>query len=174
MNLDASLEALLPARQPSAADGELLPLRVHGTTYAIPADCVRECRDLPPIVRIPDAPRYVEGVFDLRGDIVPVVDLCARLSPQPPGADARLVVVVIDERDVALLVHGVGSRFRADPASLRPPPGFHAAQPEPFITGLVHHAERLVLLLDLPALLDGICRSLLGSPALPALPAGCR
>ena len=94
--------ALVPGAAPEAGANsrplEVLTLAMQGETLAIEARHVREILDLVPITEVPGAPRFLNGLINVRGKVVPLADLRLKLGMQvaPPTIDTRIVVVEID------------------------------------------------------------------------------
>jgi purine-binding chemotaxis protein CheW len=122
--------------------------------YAVPINAVRE------IVRwreprpLPGQPPDVEGAVDLRGEVVMVVDLRARLgSPGAASADQDIVVLDLPDREpVGLTVDGVSEVLQAGEGEYRPAPGGVGCGD--YVDGVLVLGDRLVVLLDLERLLD--------------------
>jgi purine-binding chemotaxis protein CheW len=146
-----------------AADGprvQLCTFRVGGEEYALDLMRVREIIPPLPVTPVPRAPRFVEGVASLRGDVVPVVDVRKRfgLAPTPPTRRTRFLVVVVGRRRLALVVDEVCEVVRLPRAELRPAPALVGADGRRFFLGVCGGdrrggAGRVRLLLDVKALL---------------------
>ena len=138
---------------------QLVSFEIGVEEYAIPILAVREINRVLPITAVPHAPRSVEGVINLRGQIIPVVDLRRRfgLPPCPPSAESRIVVVEVghERRVVGFTVDRVHEVLRLDPDIVDPAPA--AADPGPrhdagFVTGVGRLDHRLLILVDLDRL----------------------
>jgi purine-binding chemotaxis protein CheW len=83
--------------------------RLMGQLFGAAIDVVREVTYLTPVTRLPNTPAYVEGVVDLRGEVLPVIDLRKRLgvAKEEAGSDSRLMILNLGERSAALIVEGV-------------------------------------------------------------------
>lgn len=126
---------------------------------------VQEIRGWEKTTRIPNSPDYVRGVLNLRGTIVPIVDLRLRFGlPAEPYSKETVVIVVrtakngTDERSLGLVVDAVSDVLVARDDQIIDTPEFGAHVPTENILGLVHDAEKMVMLLDVDLLLsqDGI------------------
>ena len=136
---------------------------VAGTLYAVDTRVVEQLEMVGTLTGVPNAPAYVDGVTASRGKVIPVVNLRARFGFPRATSDsrARIIVTRVDARVVGLLVDSARefTRIPAD-AVQRAPDALDAAAP--YIRGVAHLGERLILVLDVPALL--------GTTATPALP----
>lgn len=146
----------LRARQ-SGRDDHLL-FRLEGALYALPATSVREIVAPPPITRLPNAPEHVRGVMNLRGRIVPVIDLRRRLGLAAATLDGESCVVVLDAGSsaapapIGAIVDSVCEVAAIDRAAIEPLPsglGFGVDGPICGIARPVDRPDAVVLLLDL-------------------------
>lgn len=130
--------------------------RLGDEHYAVSIDLVREVNLLQPITRLPATPDFVEGVINLRGRVIPVIDLRRRLGlpADPPGREARIVVVEHHGETLGMIVDGVSEVFTVDPAAVEPPSPYVVSVDTQFITGILKLPERLVVLLDLARILS--------------------
>lgn len=124
--------------------------------YALDILGVQEIRSLSPITRLPHAPTHVLGVINLRGAVVPVVDLRRRLGLASAawGPVTAIVVVQVGSRVVGLIVDKVSDVVAVPEEALRPLPAVDGILPTQALSGLLTVAERLVLVLDVARLLD--------------------
>jgi purine-binding chemotaxis protein CheW len=150
------------------AEVQLCTFRVSGEDFAVDIMRVREVIPPAPLTSVPEAPRHVAGVFRLRGEVVPVVDLCRRLGLRPtePTRRAKYVVVKVAGRLLGLMVDEVCEVLRLPREELRPaPPAIDATGLRLFLGvcdgergpargGRRGGAGRLRLLLNVKALLD--------------------
>ncbi len=137
------------------ADQQVVVLHVKDGDYAVPIGRVQEIVRVPAITRVPHAAAGVEGVINLRGRVLPVLDLGAALGlgSVERGKAARVVVVEQAASSVGLLVDGVSEVLPITGAQVDPPS--EAAQHvEGPIHGVARVDQRLILLLDLDAALD--------------------
>lgn len=132
-----------------------LAVRVGGTEFGLPAGAVREVLRPPPLTRVPFAPAAVRGVAQVRGTVLAVVDLGARLGMRPVGTAGRLVVVWGRGREaLGLLVEGVVGLVEGDGADEPPPDEAEAALPPGWLAGVAVPAPgRRVALLHLERVL---------------------
>ena len=124
--------------------------KVAAVDYAIPAADVLQMESFTVATRVPSTPRYVTGLVQIRGRVVPVVDLRARfdLPAVAPSLDTRVVVVQQGARVVGLLVDSAREVLRIDPAAFRSPPEIVTEQSAGFVKAVAQIGGRLIMLID--------------------------
>ncbi|MDZ7374177.1 MAG: chemotaxis protein CheW [candidate division KSB1 bacterium] len=137
---------------------ELLQLTVFTVgdeEYGVDILRVRAIERLSEITKVPHAPPYVDGVINLRGKIIPVVDLRKRmgLEPRPLDKSAKIVVVECGDETVGLRVDGVREVLRVPSSQTEPPPDL-ATQDVDYIERLAKLDGRLILVLNVERILD--------------------
>jgi purine-binding chemotaxis protein CheW len=102
--------------------------------------------------QVPGSPAHVVGIIQLRGRVLPVIDLRTRfgMEARTPSLDSRVVVVKQADRAVALLADRAREVLRLDPAKFREAPEVGADSGQGFVKSVAHAGERLVMLLDVP------------------------
>lgn len=157
---DAASAAPAPAPAEAAMLGampKVLAVEVGGAVFGLRIERVREVGPVPPIARLPFPPAAVIGAASVRGEILAVIDLGARLVDRPASREGRLVVVAHPDGsgNVGLLVDAVaGMVDRADPVA-DPPPDVAAALPAGWIDEILAPApDRLVTVLRLGPVLE--------------------
>ena len=141
-----------------AASGEerqLVVFQLGAELYGVDIARVHEIIRLQTITRVPRAPRFVEGVINLRGKVIPVVDL--RRSFGLPLAEhtraTRTVVVEIGDQVVGIIVDSVSEVLRVSTSTIEPPSPVVAGIDSEYLHGIAKLPERLVILLDLDRVL---------------------
>lgn len=126
-----------------------------GETYALPVSHVLEILRVQGITRVPHAPAAVRGVTNMRGKVLPVVDLRARLgvAVSELGAAARILVTSSRGRLIGLLVDAVEQVERLDRNTVQPPPADVMTRESDYLIGVCQLASRLVILLDVDRVL---------------------
>ncbi len=124
--------------------------RVGGSEYAIPARQVAQMESYGGVTRIPGAASHVAGIVQIRGRVVPVVDLRVKFGVDVAAAtpEMRLVIAQIGERQVGLLVDAAREVVRLSPDSVKPPPPMVSAQSDGIVKGIAHLGNRMVMLVD--------------------------
>jgi purine-binding chemotaxis protein CheW len=136
--------------------GEYLTYRVGAEEYGVDIQVVREIRGYEAPTRIPGAPPYVRGVVNLRGVIVPVVDLRLRLDcPEVTYTEMTVVIVLsVRKRVVGVVVDGVSGVSDLPAAAILTPPELENGDSD-FITAIADAGERMLMLVDMDRLLGG-------------------
>lgn len=135
-----------------AVGGEqYLTFTIGSEEYGIEILKVQEIKGYSAITPIPSAPPYVRGVINLRGTIVPVIDLRARFGMTEEAYTKFTVIIVVNlgRRVVGLVVDAVSDVLNVGEEDVDPPPPLGVGVETAFMTGLAKMGERLVLLLDI-------------------------
>jgi purine-binding chemotaxis protein CheW len=134
---------------------QLVVFQLGGEFYGVEISRVHEIIRLQAITRVPRAPAFVEGVINLRGKVIPVVDLRRRFG-LPVGEHtraSRIVVVEIGDQVVGVVVDSVSEVLRVNTATVEPPSPVVAGIDSEYLNGIAKLPERLVILLDLDRVL---------------------
>ncbi|HXK09820.1 MAG TPA: chemotaxis protein CheW [Vicinamibacteria bacterium] len=136
--------------------------------YGVDVRQVQEIRRMSEVTSVPRAPEFVRGVINLRGRILPVLDLKRKLGlgEVEPGRATRIVVVRVKERLLGLLVDGASQVLRVEVSRIEPPPEEVLEKGGDYIRGVAKLEDRLIILVDLERLLAHELRSA-GAPATP-------
>jgi purine-binding chemotaxis protein CheW len=138
--------------------GQLLTFRLGTSTYGVDILRVKEIRGWSPVTRIPHSPPHVLGVLNLRGAIVPVVDLRLRFGMAEAGFSAMTVIIVLSvqtpngQRDCGVVVDSVSDVVDVQPGSVKPAPTLKAGQGHDFIAGIATIDEEMLILLNVDEL----------------------
>lgn len=124
--------------------------------YGVPITMVQEIIPLSKPTKIPGAPDFVEGIINLRGRIIPIMDLKKRFNMGETGrsGDARSIVVEVEGQTVGIIVDEVSEVLRLPVDGIEPAPGLIGHVSEEFIIGVGKYEERLLILLDVNKILD--------------------
>ena len=149
-----------PARQPSGQRARYLTVTLAGESYGIPVMKVREIIRLCPITRVANMPPQVRGVINLRGKVIPVVDLRTRFGmPVAPDHDRTCIVVTqvasatgIGTRPYGLIVDAVEEVATFADDDIQPTPDFGGAIDTRFITGMARAGSGVKTLVDIDAI----------------------
>lgn len=142
--------------QNDAPPSQYLTLNLAQEEYGVDILAVREIRGWTPVTRIPQAPSYVLGVLNLRGAIVPVIDMRLRfgLPREEYTANTVTVIVAVGGRNFGVVVDGVSDVLDVASADIRPVPDMGTTVDTEYLKGLTAVDERMVLLLDVDKLLQ--------------------
>lgn len=133
---------------------------VKGETYAVDTLAVREIIEFGQLTQVPLMPACIRGVINLRGAVVPVVDLEARFGGAPTRVGPRTCIVILevnnaeDTQVLGVVVDAVSEVLEIAAADIRPAPAFGSRLAPHFIAGMVKSAEGFVTLLDVARVLD--------------------
>lgn len=132
------------------ASGKFLTFLLAGEEYGVPVARVQEIVGLMPVTPLPGSPPHVRGVANLRGTVVPILDMRARLGlPSADGIDRVIIVVRLDTRRVGLFVDRVCEVMHIDHSMIEAPPTVGSADASSLILGLAKADGRVRVLLDL-------------------------
>lgn len=133
---------------------ELITFEVSGQLFGLDIMAIREIRAWTPATRLPRVPHYVAGVVNLRGTVLPVIDLAARLGWPATEASPRHAIIVTQVAGQAkgLIVDSVSDIVTLPHDSLQAPPVTANDSIVPFLEGLAAIEDRMVQVLNLPAL----------------------
>ena len=139
--------------------GELLQLVtfVVGTEeFAIPILNVQEINRMMQITKVPKSPEFIEGVINLRGKIIPVMDLRKRFGIEAieNSVDSRIVVVEVTDRVVGFIVDRVNEVLRIQSDIVEPPPSMICGLDSDIVSGVGKLDDRLLIMLSLDHLLS--------------------
>lgn len=139
----------------SPARIELLSFRLGEDEYCIDIMAVREIRGWTRPTPLPHAPPHLRGVINLRGTVIPVIDLAVRLGMPEVGGQIRNVFIIVSHGGQlsGLLVHAVSDILSVPRAELRPPPDVSNYAEQNFIEALSIIDGRMIRLINLPAIL---------------------
>ncbi|QDU35525.1 Chemotaxis protein CheW [Poriferisphaera corsica] len=144
----------------TTSEGELLQLVsfvVGDEEFAVPILSVQEINRMMQITRVPQSPEYVEGVINLRGKIIPVIDLRKRfdMGELKDTADARIIVIEVANRVIGFTVDRVNEVLRINSDIVEPPPSICSSIDTDYIQGVGKLDDRLLIMLNLEKLFAG-------------------
>jgi len=134
---------------------QVVVLELAGEAYGVEIGRVEEIIRMQPITRIPNGPAFIEGVTNLRGRVIPVLDLRKRfgLPTSEPTRRSRIVVGELGQHTVGLMVDGVSEVLLVSAEAVEPPSTLVTTSDSAFLRGVAKLGERLILLLDLSRIL---------------------
>jgi purine-binding chemotaxis protein CheW len=141
-----------------SAGAQYLTFLCNGQEYGVEILRVQEIKGCVQVASIPHSPDFVLGVMNLRGSIVPVVELRRRFGLDAASCDASTVVVVVRAgvarhyETVGILVDAVAEVYSIDGDAVRPPPEFGTPIDRAFVSGIATAADKMVMLLDIAKL----------------------
>jgi purine-binding chemotaxis protein CheW len=144
------------------SNDQYLTFFIRGEEYAVSILRVKEIIEYESVTRVPTTPAHVRGVLNLRGAVLPVIDLAAKFGHTDSEATRTTCVIVAETKlddamiVVGLLADAVSSVIDIAPAAIEPPPAFGTNIRVDFLTGMGKLEGRLVLILDLDRILSPI------------------
>jgi purine-binding chemotaxis protein CheW len=138
-------------------DLQIVGFRVGRETFGVPIALVHEIVRVPEITAVPDAPTYVEGVINLRGKIVPVVDLRKRFGEKQVSSHKknRILVAEVEGKKVGLMVDAASEVLKMPPSAIDQPPAILEDGEHNYVTGVGKLNGRLIILVDLAKIMRG-------------------
>ena len=149
----SQLHAATPAA-PKPAE-EFLTFALGGEEYGVDILKVQEIRGYDTVTRLPDAPDYIKGVVNLRGTIVPVIDMRLKFRMADAAYTALTVMIVLNvaDRVIGMVVDSVSDVVRLPAEQVRPAPEFGGGIDRQYLTGIGTLDERMLILLDIERLM---------------------
>ncbi len=145
----------------ASGSNQVLTFTLGMETYGVDILRVQEIRGWSQVTRIPQSPPHVLGVLNLRGSIVPIVDLRMRFRLERAEYTAVTVIIVLSvetasgRRDLGVVVDGVSDVIDIKSVDLKPAPDLGSQVSTEFIQGLMTVGEHMVMLLDIDRLVGG-------------------
>ncbi len=134
---------------------QLVSFKIGEEEFGVDILKVQEINRMDQITRVPNAPDYVSGVMNLRGKVIPIIDLRKRfrLAKKERDKDTRIIVVELKSRVVGFLVDAVNEVLRIPKSVTEPPPPMVAGIGSEYITAVGKLEDRLLILIDLEKIL---------------------
>ena len=150
------------------AEKQLVVFDLASESYGVDIDAVREIIRMQEITRVPRTPEFVEGVINLRGKVIPVVDLRKRfgLAVGEENKDNRIVVVDIGGQDIGVVVDAVTEVLRIPASAIEPPSSVITSADSAYLLGIVKLADKMIILLELESVLSEKEKDLLSEDSL--------
>ncbi len=133
---------------------QFLTFLVKGEVFALDIKSIKEILNYRPITKMPFMPGFVHGVLNLRGDVLPVIDLSSRLHNEITSIGARSTVLIIEtataqgSQTMGILVDGVSEVLSLDSAHIDTPPQFGAHLKPEFIFGVTRLNDNFIIILN--------------------------
>ncbi len=137
---------------------EFLTFTLGGEEYGVDILKVQEIRGYDTVTRIPDAPEFIKGVINLRGTIVPIVDLRLKFRVGEARYDAFTVMIILTvaKRVIGVVVDSVSDVVSLTGEQVRPAPDIGGAVDTQFLTGIGTIDQRMLILLDIERLIGSV------------------
>lgn len=151
--MEASL--LLDAPEMKTNDGKHLVFLLNGNGYGIPILEISEIIGLMKVTPVPKTPNYIKGVINLRGKVIPVMDLRLKLGMQEKEADEETCIIIINislenmNKQIGVLVDTVSEVFDIPLSEIEPPPNYESQTQGDVFDGVGKVKDKLVMLLNM-------------------------
>ncbi|NTV94596.1 MAG: purine-binding chemotaxis protein CheW [Thiobacillus sp.] len=156
----ATTQGNLPALSGQAENAQYLTFSVAGEVFAIGILCIKEIIEYGQLTEIPMMPAFIRGVINLRGAVVPVIDLAVRFGRQPTLVARRTSIVILEvmddngKQDLGILVDAVHEVLEIPGKEIEPPPAFGAKIRTDFIRAMGKVNDKFVIILNIDRVLS--------------------
>ena len=135
---------------------QFVVFKLGNEEYGVPITQVKEINRLTTTTKVPRSPMFVEGIINLRGQIIPIIDMKKRfdLPLTEYTGDARIIVIQVGVHTFGVEVDSVSEVLRVNSINIEPAPHIVCSIDSKYITGVAKVGERLLILLDLDKLLS--------------------
>ncbi len=135
---------------------QLVGFKLGREEYGVSILQVQEIKRMTDITRVPHTPEYIKGVMNLRGSVLPVVDLKKRLNlpSQAYSDDTRIIIVKVDEVNLGIIVDAVSEVLTIRQENIEPPQTVAGGAVASYLSGVGKLDDRLLILLDLEAIIS--------------------
>ncbi|NRB35323.1 MAG: purine-binding chemotaxis protein CheW [Rhodobacteraceae bacterium] len=143
------------AQKLSADKREIVSFTIHDQAFCIDIGHVLEIRGWTPTTALPHAPDYVNGLMNLRGTVLPVLDMSQRLGLGKAEPSARHVIIIVrpDDMTVGFLVEAVSDILTVSNDEMTPTPDVNSAETKSFVEGIFTHGDQLIRALDVRSIM---------------------
>ncbi len=150
------MEAIAEKTQKSTLDGKFLTFVLSDEEYGIEILKVREIIGLMDITTVPQTPDYMKGVINLRGKVIPVIDLRLKFSMQEEEhtQETCVIVVEVNSTSIGIIVDSVSEVADINGGDIEDAPKFSQGIDTSFIIGLGKVKEKIIIMLDIDAVLS--------------------
>lgn len=157
------LPAVKATQAKLAGSGQYLTFVMGGEIYAFGILNIKEIIDYGNLTEVPMMPSFVRGVINLRGSVVPIVDLSARFGKGNTQIVKRTCIIIVEttsevedvnQQDIGIIVDAVNEVIDINQDEIEPPPSFGAGIRPDFITGMAKRNDRFVILLNVSRVLS--------------------
>lgn len=137
-------------------DIKVIIFKLKSEEYGVDVKQVKSIERMEHITRVPNTPPFVKGVINLRGVVIPIMDLRSRFGfdQKEYGEATRIIIVNVDEMEVGLIVDAANDVIDIPVSSIEPPPKVVGAVESVYLRGVAKLADRLLILLNLDKVLN--------------------
>lgn len=139
---------------PQDSDGQYLTFRLAGEMYAFPINHVKEILEYQSVTQVPMMPDFIQGVINLRGEVVPVLNLSRRFSLDSTDVTKKTCIVILEvnstniQQDIGVVVDSVSEVLEIADAEMRAAPNFGNTIRTDFIQSMARYKDDFVIILD--------------------------
>jgi len=150
----SNLATALETGQDNEFEGQYLTFRLVDEMYAFSISHVKEILEYQKVTQVPMMPDFIQGVINLRGEVVPVVNLSRRFNIDAGSITKRTCIVIIEiqtsqlVQDIGVVVDSVSEVLEIEEDQMRPAPSFGATINTRFIQSMARHSDGFVIILD--------------------------
>ncbi|MCL2579012.1 MAG: chemotaxis protein CheW [Oscillospiraceae bacterium] len=147
---------LLETGEEDTMQNKYLVFLLDSQDFAIPIRHVVDIINVQPITRVPNTPEYVKGITNLRGKVIPIVDVLTRFGKQHMEYNERTCIIVVEYKgaSVGMIIDSVSEVVGIDSDHISPPPTFSDSAEAKFIQGIGRTENSVRLILDFLAVLE--------------------
>ncbi len=172
-------QGTVPTVNHAATSGQYLTFVLAGEVYAVGILSSKEIIDFGDVTQVPMMPSFIVGVINLRGRVVPVIDLSARFGHGATPIVKRTAIIILEavnfdrdgeesSQDIGVIVDAVNEVLEIDARDIEPPPAFGARIRADFVSGMAKHKGGFIVLLNVNRVLSvdemvGLGQSLVGN-----------
>lgn len=148
------METEIRSRQSKVASNRFLTFYLEDEVYGVHISDVKEIIAMMKTTPVPKTPKFIQGVMNLRGNIIPVVDMRLKFDMPsiPPHMYTAIVIIKLDEKQIGFIVDKVEEVINVDDEHLSLPPEFGGHIDTRFIKNMAQYKQKVVMILDLLAL----------------------
>lgn len=139
---------------------QALTFVVKDNIFAAPIECIKELIEVPELTIVPMMPSFLRGVMNLRGSVIPVLDLAQRFGAEATELTGRTCVVIFEmaslegKYTLGVMVDAVHEVVDIEPEQIDHPPQFGTHIAREFLHGMIRHKQKIMLLLELKQVLS--------------------
>ncbi|MCL2056516.1 MAG: chemotaxis protein CheW [Oscillospiraceae bacterium] len=136
--------------------GQYLAINLDDQQFGIPIEYITDIIQVQPITKVPNCPEFITGITNLRGKVIPIMDLRLRFGKAPQEFTDRTCIIVLEDEGAAvgMIVDSVSVVLNLDDDQISPPPTFHQALDAKFIQGVNRSESGVTLIMDCKTVLD--------------------
>ncbi len=128
--------------------------KLNGESYGVSIEYVETIEKFTEITRVPNVPHYIDGVMNLRGEVIPVIDLCKRFQLEDVSIteDSRIIVITVDEVSIGILANSCSEVVTLDEKEIDKTYDLMSSFEDDYIEGIGKSGERMIIILNIPKL----------------------